>query len=61
MEKMIKNILPKNLKDYLHGYTVTLIRFYNGVFFMEEQVESGFCKLSKTHNDTLVLNYFADN
>lgn len=61
MEKMIKNILPKNLKDYSHGYTVTLIRFYNGVFFMEEQVESGFCKLNKTHNDTLVLNYFTDN
>lgn len=61
MEKMIKNILPKNLKDYSHGYTVTLIRFYNGVFFMEEQIESGFCKLNKTHNDTLVLNYFTDN
>ena len=61
MEQMIKDILPKSLKDFSHGYTFTLIRFYSGSYFMEEQVESGFCKLNKTHEDTLVLNYFTDN
>lgn len=60
IEQMVKNILPKNLKDYSHGYTITLIEFYSGINFMKEQIESGFCKLSNTHQDTLVLNYFTD-
>lgn len=61
MEQMIKDILPKQLKDFSHGYTFTLIRFYSGAYFMEEQVKSGFCKLNRTYDDTLVLNYFTDN
>ena len=61
MEQLIKNILPKQLKEYAHGYTVTLIRFYCGSYFLEQQVECGFCKLNKDREDTLVLNYFTDN
>ncbi len=61
LEQMIKNILPNNLKKYSHGYTFTIIRFYCGAYFMQEQIESGFCKLTKTNKDTLVLNYFTDN
>lgn len=61
MEKMVRSTLPRNLKNYSHGYTVTLIRFYSGTYFMEHQVKSEFCKLNKNHNDTLVLNYFTDN
>lgn len=61
IEQLVKNTLPKSLKEYSHSYTFTLIRFYSGIYFMQEQVESGFCKLSNTPADTLVLNYFTDN
>lgn len=61
MEQLINNILPKSLKDYTHGYIVTLINFYSGIYFMKEQMESGFCKLNHTNEDRLVLNYFTDN
>lgn len=61
MEQMINNIIPKNLKEFTHGYVVTLIRFYCGNNILESLVENGFCKLNKTQEDILLLNYFTDN
>ncbi|MDY3898774.1 MAG: sigma-70 family RNA polymerase sigma factor [Bacilli bacterium] len=61
LEKMIKRSLPKNLKEYAHGYMVTLVNFYSGIYFMKNQMESGFNKLAQTKEDGLVLNYFIEN
>lgn len=61
IEIIVKKSLSNSSKEYVHGYTFTLARFYSGIYFMQYQVESGFCKLNKNHSDTIVLNYFTDN
>ncbi|MDY0209518.1 MAG: hypothetical protein RBR48_05010, partial [Bacilli bacterium] len=61
IENIVKNTLPSSLKEYVHGYTFTLSKFYSGIYFMQYQVESGFCKLNKNRSDTIALNYFTDN
>ncbi len=53
--KLVTNNIPPILKEYAHGYIVTLINFYSGCMIEEELIKSGFLE---ENDEVAEISYF---
>jgi len=61
LNKIVASSIPKDLNNYIHGYVITLTKYYAGTIFKEYLLDKGFIKIPKDVERVSLLNYFTNS